>query len=157
MWNLREPSFKVLPEGVNDEVVEEDRDEGGEDVHEADVEDDGGVGEDALEVVHRRHEGVVGEQEADPRHQQHRVNKIELGNNPFIKTYYFEVFRNREALQSTEMNTNILHLIFPSACAPKQTHQSISISSRLVHYYHFYESDFSQLLLNTHRMLSCLM
>ena len=90
--------FEALPEGVYDKVVEEDRDEGGEDVHEADVEDDGGVGEDSLEVVHRRHEGVVGEQEADPRHQQHGVNKIELRNNPFIKTYYFEVFRNREAL-----------------------------------------------------------
>ena len=45
---------------MHDEVVEEDGEEGGEDVDEADVEDDGGAGEGSMEEVDGEDEAVDG-------------------------------------------------------------------------------------------------
>ena len=43
---------------MHDQVVEEDCQEGGEDVDEADVEDDGGPGEGGVEEVNREDKAV---------------------------------------------------------------------------------------------------
>ena len=45
---------------MHDEVVEEDGEEGGEDVDQADVKDDGGTGEGGVEEVHCEDEAVEG-------------------------------------------------------------------------------------------------
>ena len=47
---------------MHDEVVEEDGEEGGEDVDEADVEDDGGAGEGSMEEVDGEDEAVEGKE-----------------------------------------------------------------------------------------------
>ena len=52
----------VKTESLNDDVVQEDSDEPGEDVDEADVEDDGGTGKLVLEEVCSGHKTVVGKQ-----------------------------------------------------------------------------------------------
>ena len=52
----------VKTESLNDDVVQEDSDEPGEDVDEADVEDDGGAGELFLEKVCCSDKTVVGKQ-----------------------------------------------------------------------------------------------
>ena len=52
----------VKTECLNNDVVQEDSDEPGEDVDEADVEDDGGAGEFVLEEVCCSDKTVVGKQ-----------------------------------------------------------------------------------------------
>ena len=49
---------------MHDQVVEEDGEEGGEDVDEADVEDDGGAREGGVEEVNGKDEAVEGELES---------------------------------------------------------------------------------------------
>ena len=51
---------------MHDQVVEEDGEEGGEDVDEADVEDDGGAREGGVEEVDGEDEAVEGEFESQP-------------------------------------------------------------------------------------------
>ena len=51
---------------MHDQVVEEDGEEGGEDVDEADVEDDGGAREGGVEEVDGEDETVEGELESQP-------------------------------------------------------------------------------------------
>ena len=51
---------------MHDQVVEEDGEEGGEDVDEADVEDDGGAWEGGVEEVDGEDEAVEGELESQP-------------------------------------------------------------------------------------------
>ena len=50
----------VKTEGLDNDIVEEDSDEPGEDVDEADVEDDGGAGEGGVEVVNCQNEAGQG-------------------------------------------------------------------------------------------------
>ena len=50
----------------DDDIVEQDSNEGSEDVDKADIKDNGGAREDCLEVINSSDEAVVGEQEPHP-------------------------------------------------------------------------------------------
>ena len=61
---------------MHDQVVEEDGEEGGEDVDEADVEDDGGSGEGGVEEVDCEDEAVEGKEEAGATEEQRGEDKV---------------------------------------------------------------------------------
>ena len=61
---------------MHDQVVEEDGEEGGEDVDEADVKDDGGTGEGGVEEVDCEDETVEGEEEAGATEEQGGEDKV---------------------------------------------------------------------------------
>lgn len=64
----------VQAESLDDDVVQEDSDEAGEDVDQADVEDDGGAGELVLEKVCSGHKTVVWKQKPHAWQNHHQVH-----------------------------------------------------------------------------------